>query len=220
MTEFQALGDRQWDIIVGEVARRGGQSSVRNGRAFMNAFHYVMTSGQPWRDMDPQFGKWNSVYVRARRWAFDGLLDHVVHGFHRAGLTDRWQPLSDPVRTTGWTQTSKDEGGVLRNAVYDLALALRADPPREALSIKRQLEAGAAMRSGDADPEAPQLTARNVGGLGKGASIIIQVRLPFDLVDVLDAFVEEQKLATRRKGLEVIVTKHLQALRPKQDDPL
>ncbi|MCQ1810733.1 transposase [Neorhizobium galegae] len=33
---------------------------------------HVLRVGCPWRDMHERYGKWNSVYVRFRRWAEQG----------------------------------------------------------------------------------------------------------------------------------------------------
>lgn len=35
----------------------------------------MLTIGCPWRDMHERYGKWNSVYVRFRRWAEQGVWD-------------------------------------------------------------------------------------------------------------------------------------------------
>ncbi|WP_373636501.1 transposase [Komagataeibacter oboediens] len=34
--------------------------------------------GCPWRDMHERYGKWNSVYIRFRRWAEQGCLERSV----------------------------------------------------------------------------------------------------------------------------------------------
>ncbi|MBS1092994.1 transposase [Gluconobacter sp. Dm-74] len=36
---------------------------------------HVLRTGCPWRDMHERYGKWNSIYVRFRRWAEQGVWD-------------------------------------------------------------------------------------------------------------------------------------------------
>ena len=35
---------------------------------------WIARTGAPWRDLPPEFGKWNTVYVRFYRWAKRGPL--------------------------------------------------------------------------------------------------------------------------------------------------
>lgn len=57
--------------------------------------------GCPWRDMHERYGKWNSVYVRFRRWAEQGVWDALLETLVDLGLTDDWQhhcPRAQPSR--------------------------------------------------------------------------------------------------------------------------
>ena len=49
---------------------------------------YVLRVGCPWRDMHERYGKWNSVYVRFRRWAEQGVWDALLETLVELGLTD------------------------------------------------------------------------------------------------------------------------------------
>ncbi|MBS0994389.1 transposase [Gluconobacter cerinus] len=48
----------------------------------LNGRLYVLRVGYAWQDMHERYGKWNSVYVRFRRWAeqdvWDALLETLV----------------------------------------------------------------------------------------------------------------------------------------------
>ena len=70
------LTDEEWAII-GDLlpAERGRWARpARDNRRFLNGMLYVLRVGCPWRDMHECYGKWNSVYVRFRRWAAQGGL--------------------------------------------------------------------------------------------------------------------------------------------------
>lgn len=44
----------------------------------VTAIFYVLRTGIPWRDLPPQFGPWNSVYTRFRRWCAMGLFARLL----------------------------------------------------------------------------------------------------------------------------------------------
>jgi transposase len=39
---------------------------------------WIMRTGAPWRYLPSDYGKWNSVYVRFRRWAETGVWDAIL----------------------------------------------------------------------------------------------------------------------------------------------
>lgn len=49
----------------------------------------------PWRDLRERYGKWNSVYVRFRRWAKQGVWGALLQILVDLGLTDDWQHMPD-----------------------------------------------------------------------------------------------------------------------------
>lgn len=73
------LTDGQWVRIEKLVAgKRGdkGRTGVDN-RLFVDAVLWIVRTGAPWRDLPGEFGNWNSVYVRFRRWARKGLWERL-----------------------------------------------------------------------------------------------------------------------------------------------
>ncbi|WIJ23915.1 transposase [Devosia sp. RR2S18] len=56
---------------------------------------HVLRVGCPWRDLHERYGKWNSVYVRFRRWAEQGVWDALLETLVELGLTDDWQHMID-----------------------------------------------------------------------------------------------------------------------------
>jgi len=65
------LTDEEWRIIEPLLPTERGRKSrpSHDNRRFFNGMLHVLRVGCPWRDMHERYGKWNSVYVRFRRWA-------------------------------------------------------------------------------------------------------------------------------------------------------
>jgi len=73
------LSDAQWERIAqrlpgkeGDPGRSGG-----NNRMFLEGVLYIARTGSPWRDLPPEFGRWNSVFQRFRRWALKGVFNRI-----------------------------------------------------------------------------------------------------------------------------------------------
>jgi transposase len=87
---------------------------------------HVLRVGCPWRDMHERYGKWNSVYVRFRRWAEQGVWDALLQTLVDLGLTDDWQHMIDSTTVRGHVSAAGGKGGLVRMLLVDHAAALRA----------------------------------------------------------------------------------------------
>ena len=59
-------------LMTGRPGQHGGLAE--DNRRFLNAVLYVARTGIPWRDLPAEFGAWDAVYNRFRRWAASGGL--------------------------------------------------------------------------------------------------------------------------------------------------
>ncbi len=73
------LSDEQWErvapLLPGKVGDPG--RSGENNRRFLEAVLWIARTGSPWRDLHAEFGKWNSVFKRFRRWAVKGVFEKI-----------------------------------------------------------------------------------------------------------------------------------------------
>lgn len=76
------ISQEQWEAIKDKLPRQpGNRGKAVDNRLFINAVLFVAKCGIPWRDLPSRFGKWNSVYVRFRRWAKAGVWKQLFESF-------------------------------------------------------------------------------------------------------------------------------------------
>jgi transposase len=69
------LRDEQWQKLEPLLIGKPGDPGVngRNNRQFIDAMIVIATTNIKWRHLPPEFGNWNTVYMRFRRWNEYGL---------------------------------------------------------------------------------------------------------------------------------------------------
>jgi transposase len=122
------LSNDQWEVIGVLLPPELGRKSrpAMDNRRFLNGMLHVLRVGCPWRDMHERYGKWNSIYVRFRRWAEQGVWDAILETLVDLGLTDNWQHMIDSTTVRGHSQAAGAKGGLIRKALVEAAAALRA----------------------------------------------------------------------------------------------
>jgi transposase len=74
------LTDNAWEhiaTILALVKHPAGSPPVRSDRMFIEAVLSVARTGMPWGDMPAEFGRWDAVYHRCRRWESRGVWRHL-----------------------------------------------------------------------------------------------------------------------------------------------
>ena len=122
------LTDEEWAVIGALLPSERGRWArpAQDNRRFLNGMLHVLRVGCPWRDMHERYGKWNSVYVRFRRWAEQGVWDALLETLVELGLTDDWQHMIDSTSVRGHSQAAGAKGGLIRRVLVEAAAALRA----------------------------------------------------------------------------------------------
>jgi transposase len=70
------LTDEAWvEIapILATLKARAGSPPALSDRMFIDAVLYLARTGTPWRDLPAEFGHWDAVYNRFRRWEARGI---------------------------------------------------------------------------------------------------------------------------------------------------
>jgi transposase len=75
----RVLSDVQWQRVAPLLPGKEGDPgrSGADNRRFLEAVLWIARTGSPWRDLHGEFGHWNSVFKRFRRWALKGVFEEV-----------------------------------------------------------------------------------------------------------------------------------------------
>ena len=126
MSRTRVLTDGQWVRIEALMPSSDGKRGkpFRDHRQVVEGIIYRYRTGIAWRDLPNEFGPWQTVWKRHRRWAGDGTWDKV----HAALLSEAdvagklgWQVSVDSTvnrahqHGTNLTRTEHDTGGVLES---------------------------------------------------------------------------------------------------------
>ena len=80
------MSDAQWallePLLPDQAPRRGGRWAEH--RAVVDAIRWRTRTGAPWRDVPADYGCWQTIYGRHRRWCADGTWTSVLDAL-RAG---------------------------------------------------------------------------------------------------------------------------------------
>lgn len=73
--------DENWnklEPIITELLGRWGGSNANDNRLFVNACLWIIRTGSPWRDLPTEYGKFNAVHRRYKRWCDKGIWDQIL----------------------------------------------------------------------------------------------------------------------------------------------
>lgn len=103
--------DSAWEkiapLLPGKASDRG--VTAKDNRLFVEAVLWRVRTGMPWRDLPPDFGEWNSVFQRFRRWVRAGIFDRIFERL--SGEPDFEYALIDGTIVTAHQKASGAKGG-------------------------------------------------------------------------------------------------------------
>ena len=79
------LTDEAWEELaplLKESKNRAGRPPEQSDRMFLEAVLYLARTGIPWRDLPEDFGHWDAVYNRLRRWEARGIWKTLWERLH------------------------------------------------------------------------------------------------------------------------------------------
>jgi len=73
---MKSITQAQYNLLHPYLPVQRGNVSISN-LTLINAVLYIAENGCKWRSLPERFGHWNTIYVRIRRWAENGVLDRL-----------------------------------------------------------------------------------------------------------------------------------------------
>ena len=70
------ITEAQYEKIKPALPVQRGNITVEN-LVFINAIMYVCENGCKWRRLPKEYGSWNAVYKRFRRWVENGIIERL-----------------------------------------------------------------------------------------------------------------------------------------------
>ncbi len=105
------VGDAVWEkiapLLPGKASDPG--ATAKDNRLFLEAVLRRVRTGVPWRDLPSDFGTWNSVFQRFRRWGKSGVFARVCECL--SGEPDFEYALVDGTIVTAHPKASGAKGG-------------------------------------------------------------------------------------------------------------
>ena len=111
------VGDTVWEkiasLLPGKASDRG--ATAKDNRLFLEAVLLRIRTGLPWRDLPSEFGNWNSVFQRFRRWVRGGVFERI---FERLSDEPGFEyALVDGTIVTAHQKASGAKGGTQNQAI-------------------------------------------------------------------------------------------------------
>ena len=63
--------------MIMKAGKANDRGPTADNRMFIEAVLWIARTGSPWRDLPKEFGKWNSVFQRYRRWSKEGRFTRI-----------------------------------------------------------------------------------------------------------------------------------------------
>ena len=81
------ISERAYEEIREAFPKQRREATIGNVQA-LNAFLYILENGCKWRSLPERYGKWNSVYMKLRRWGRNGVLQRAFLLLQEKGIIE------------------------------------------------------------------------------------------------------------------------------------
>lgn len=132
------LTDEQWrnlePLLVGKQGDPG--ASGRNNRLFIEAVFWIASSAALWRNLPAEFGKWNTTYMRFKRWNECDVWRQLADSLQD---DPELQPVLEKVVSYGDLQTRRMKQRLARQAnkqIYNSSIAKCQNAARQQSGVE------------------------------------------------------------------------------------
>jgi transposase len=105
------VSDAAWEKIASLLPGKASDSGVtaKDNRLVLEAVLLRVRAGLPWRDLPRDFGNWNGIFQRFRRWVKGGVFERIFERL--SGEPDFEYALIDGTIVTAHQKASGAKGG-------------------------------------------------------------------------------------------------------------
>jgi len=105
------ISDAVWEKVASLLPSKASDRGVtaKDNRLFLEAVLWRVRTGLPWRDLPSEFGNWNSIFQRFRRWVRAGVFERIFERL--SGQPDFEYVLIDGTIVTAHQKASGAKGG-------------------------------------------------------------------------------------------------------------
>jgi transposase len=89
--------DAEWEIVAALLPSERGRGCrpAQDNRRYFEGMMWIARTGAQWRRLPDEYGKWNSVFRRYRRWTTTGVFDAMLETMAGAVERDRSADMID-----------------------------------------------------------------------------------------------------------------------------
>ena len=122
--------DEEWSVIAPLLPAERGRDCrpAHDNRPYFEGMLWVARTGAQWRQLPAEYGKWNSVYQRFRRWALTGVWDAVLQTLSELAQPDRRRHMIDSTIVRAHQNAAGVKGGIKTRRLW--AVRAEASPPK------------------------------------------------------------------------------------------
>jgi transposase len=124
------VSDEEWAVIGPLLPAERGRWArpAQDNRRYFEGMLWIARTGAQWRQLPEEYGKWNSVFRRFRRWTELGVFDALVETLSELVERERSADMIDTTIVRAHHCAAGLKGG-LRNRKLSGAVAV-GSPPR------------------------------------------------------------------------------------------
>ena len=135
MGERIGVTDEEWAIIGPLLPSERGRWSrpAQNNRRYFEGMLWIARTGSQWRHSPNEYGKWNSIFRRFRRWVEIGVFDALLETLIELVKRDRSADMVDTTIIRAHHCAAGKKGGLkIKRRLAALAAASRPKSMRAA----------------------------------------------------------------------------------------
>ena len=130
MVDRIGVSDEEWTIIAPLLPSETGRGCrpAQDNRRYFDGMLWIARTGSQWRHLPAEYGKWNSVYQRFRRWALIGVWDAMLETLAEFAVPDDAAHMIDSSVIRAHQSAAGVKGGIRVRKLW--AARAAASPPR------------------------------------------------------------------------------------------